>query len=289
MDIFRRAILTSLVTALVGGVLVLSALGPVLEQGTGLAWLFSLRGPVSPPESVIVVRIDTDSAVRLEQPTKLRDWDRSLHADLVRKLSERGAAAIVFDVFFDESQSQIDDHEFAQEIRRAQRVILVQQVQRDQVGELMLDRVINPAPVLAAEVLGLAPFPLPKVRNRFGQFWAFYSGVRYSSTLPVVALQAYVVQTYGYQNLVDLLKESGFKRAEELPPVMTDSNDLRMMMGMLRADFKLVPQLFSNFTSRLQQYNSPNWINAFREKRAVGVSEYIQRRGQLLPEFLWTT
>lgn len=255
MGVFRRVIVTSLVTAVVGGVLVLSALGTALEQGPGLSWLFNLRGPVSPPSHVMIVSIDIDSAVQLEQPTKLRDWNRSLHADLVRKLEERGAATIVFDIFFDESQSQIDDQEFAQEIRRAQRVILVQQVQRDQIGELMLDRVIYPAPELAAEALGLAPFPLPKVRNRFGQFWAFYSGVSYSSTLPVVALQAYVLEIYGYENFVDLLKESGFKRAEELPPVMTDSNDLRLMMGMLRADFKLVPQLFSNFTSRLQQYN----------------------------------
>ena len=104
MDVFRRTTLTCLVTALVGGVVILSPAGSALEQGLGLSWLFKLRGPVSTPSAVLVVSVDESSAIRLNQPTKLREWDRALHADLVRRLSDRGAAAIVFDVFFDKSR-----------------------------------------------------------------------------------------------------------------------------------------------------------------------------------------
>ena len=251
MDIYRRVIVPSLVTSIAGGILLLSPLGSIVEEGVGLAWLFNLRGSIPAPTAVMVVSIDANSANQLEQPSKLRNWDRSLHADLVRKLADRGAAAVVFDVFFDESRSDAEDNKFAREIRLAKRVILVQQVQRDQVNDITLDRLIFPAPTLAAEALGLAPFPLPKVRNRFGQFSAFYSGISHSSTLPVVALQVLVLRMYGYKNFLNLLRRSGFDRTDDLPLEVTDSKNLRLLMSTLRAELRSAPQLFNNLMNNV--------------------------------------
>ena len=236
MKSLRSFLLPALVTSIFGALLLLSPVGPSLEQNVGLSWLFHLRGPISPPSNVLIVSIDSDSAVLLDQPSKLRDWNRALHADLVRKLSERGADAIVFDVFFDESRPNDGDTEFAREIENAGHVILAQRVQHDPIGEnLTIDRLLHPTPTLQAAALGLAPFPLPTVRNRFGQFWAFYSGVSYSSTLPVVALQARLLSNYGYEKFLDLLGAANFRAIDQLPPQIHGAKDLKKLMDLLHS------------------------------------------------------
>ena len=115
MNLFRRLVVPSFLTGLVGAVLLLSPLGPQLERGTGLAWLFTFRGAVSPPDTVVVGGIDSASAIALEQPSKLRNWDRSIHAQLLQKLVDMGATVIAFDIFFQESRSDADDSEFARQ------------------------------------------------------------------------------------------------------------------------------------------------------------------------------
>lgn len=219
MNVFRRAILTCLVTALIGGVLILSPVGSALDQRLGLSWVFKLRGPVPAPSDVLVVSVGEASAVQLDQPTRLRDWDHSLHADLVRRLSDRGAAAIVFDVFFNSSTANNSDLEFAREIEQSKRVVLVQHVARDQHDQFTIDRLINPIPGLSSAAIGLAPFPLPKIGNRFGHFWAFYSGVKESPTLPVVALQVHVLGLHGYDNFLRCSGMPGFKAQLRYPRV----------------------------------------------------------------------
>ena len=246
MNVFRRMTLTCLVTALVGGVLILSPAGGALEQGFGSSWLFKLRGPVSATSDVLVVNVDETSAVQLDQPTRLRDWDHSLHADLVRRLSDRGAAAVVFDVFFNSAMIDTSDIEFAREIEQSKRVILVQHVARDQRDQFTIDRLINPIPGLSSAATGLAPFPLPKISNRFGHFWAFYSGVKESPTLPVVALQVHVIGLHGYNSFLTLLRYAGFQSAVELPTDISRWSDLQLLMKSLRTTLRANPGISKN-------------------------------------------
>jgi adenylate cyclase len=265
MDVFRRTTLICLVTAVVGGVLILSPAGGALEQGLGLSWLFRLRGPVSAPSDVLVVNVDEASAVRLDQPTRLREWDRSLHADLVRRLSDRGASAIVFDVFFDKSGANNSDIEFAREIEQSKKVVLVQQVARDQHDQLTIDRLINPVPDLSGAAIGLAPFPLPKIGNRFGHFWAFYSGVNESPTLPVVALQVHVIGLYGYESFMALLKHAGFQGADESPASISKWSDLQLLMKSLRTVLRANPQIHENLRAQLNDSDSARALLALAE------------------------
>lgn len=239
-------ILTCLVTALVGGMLILSPAGTALEQGLGLSWLFKLRGPVSASSDVLIVSTDEASAVKLDQPTKLTEWDQSLHADLVRMLSKRGADSIVFDVFFNNSKADSGDIEFAREIEQSGRVVLVHHVSRDQHDGYTLDKQINPIPDLSSAAIGLAPFPLPEVGNRFGHFWAFYPGIKVFPTLPVVALQVKVIRFYGYKEFLELLRDAGFQSDLELPETISDWSDLEILMKSLRTTLRANPGISEN-------------------------------------------
>lgn len=61
----------------------------------GLDLLFTLRGPLSPPEYIVIVAIDEPSMAEIEQQWP---WPRSLHARLVRQLHQAGAKVIGFDI-----------------------------------------------------------------------------------------------------------------------------------------------------------------------------------------------
>ena len=252
-----------LVTGIVGGVLLLTPLGSTLEEKVGLAWLFKVRGPVAAPPEVLIVNIDSNSAVKLDQPSKMRDWSRSLHADLVGELVRRDASVIVFDVFFEEARSHIDDNKFAQEIYRAKRVVLFQQVGRQQIDNIIIDTLADPIPAFSTVSIGLAPFPLPKVPKRVSQVWTFYPALDNAPTLPVVALQVHALQSFGYENFLALLKESGFQPTDELPQAVTDSNDLRRLIDEFRAVLKSNPKPLNRLLSRLgEQSNHERSISA---------------------------
>ncbi|MBF0230018.1 MAG: adenylate/guanylate cyclase domain-containing protein [Desulfamplus sp.] len=73
-------------------------------------------------DDVVIVAIDEPSFKQL----KIRwPWPRTLHAELIEKLSNAGAAAIVFDILFPEKSSdESDDAIFAEAIKKAGNVVL---------------------------------------------------------------------------------------------------------------------------------------------------------------------
>lgn len=79
---------------------------------------FKLRPQSNVTDKVVIVEIGDDTI------GGLGDWplDRSYHAILVKALSEAGAKAIVFDIFFNEAREH--DEEFAVAIRDAKNVYL---------------------------------------------------------------------------------------------------------------------------------------------------------------------
>jgi len=260
MPSIREFVIPALITSIVGGVLVVTNYGQNFENDVGLSWLFNVRGPVTPPDSVLVVSIDEDSARILDQPSRLRDWDRSLHGELVQVLTERGAEAIIFDVFFYESLPRLGDLDFAGDLRESNRVVLVQQIEQVQNEEIDIvttgDLLRSPTKELRDAAFGLAPFPLPKVRNRFNQFWAFYESVTYPATLPIVALQVQLLSHLDYSEFVALLRDLRLSTVDELPDSLEDSAELRDVMITLRSELGSDPAVADQLKNRFDNYGA---------------------------------
>jgi signal transduction histidine kinase len=88
----------------------------------GLDLLFTLRGPLSPPEEIIIVAIDEPSMAEIERQWP---WPRSLHARLTRQLHQAGAKVIGFDILFAEPSTPAEDQEFASALRDVGNAVLV--------------------------------------------------------------------------------------------------------------------------------------------------------------------
>ena len=77
--------------------------GFALEEDIALDFLFKQRHQIPPPESVMLVSIDKAASHQLNLPNDPNSWPRDLHARLIDRLDQAGAAVIVFDVFFREA------------------------------------------------------------------------------------------------------------------------------------------------------------------------------------------
>src|SRR5262245_15704738 len=64
---------------------------------------FALR-PNLPANEVAIVYLDEAAHRELQQPFSA-PWDRSLHAQLIQRLTEAGAKAIVFDILFTDASA----------------------------------------------------------------------------------------------------------------------------------------------------------------------------------------
>ena len=187
-----------LLLALAGIVLLASPLGIRLEEDLGLALLFKLRGPVEPPGGIVIVNVDEESAARFGYPENPFKWPRDVHAELIDRLVDYGATVIAYDVHFADAKEDKDDRRFAEAIRRAGNVILVQRLLRRQVTgkeaeagpAYDLEVLVSPIPALSESCHAMAPFPLPKVPVRVNQAWTFKNSMGSIPTLPVVALQS---------------------------------------------------------------------------------------------------
>lgn len=193
---WTRALLFGALVSLVGATLLVLPWGAELEEHFGLAWLFQLRGPVKAPDDVVIVAIDKEAAVRLGLPLKPSEWPRSLHARLVRNLARAGARVIAFDLTFDTpSKDASNDHAFAEAIRDAGNVVLVEalntDITRDGARNLWIHRLVPPIPELEAAAAALGPFPLPKA-ERVNGYWAFKAGGESDAALPVQAWQVFL-------------------------------------------------------------------------------------------------
>ncbi len=82
----------------------------------GLDLLFTLRGALPPPDSIVIVAIDESSMAEIKQQWP---WPRSLHAQLVRQLHHAGAAVIGFDILFTEPSEPAEDQALAQALHEA--------------------------------------------------------------------------------------------------------------------------------------------------------------------------
>lgn len=112
----KRPIIIGLAVALFGVLALLSgALSSWSHRATDRLFLDK-----EPDSSILIVAIDDASITR----TGRWPWDRSVHADLIRKLSNGGARVIGYDVNFPEPQDAENDNDLASAIIDAGNVVL---------------------------------------------------------------------------------------------------------------------------------------------------------------------
>jgi adenylate cyclase len=203
-----KGALVGLVAGVAGVIASLTPFGLNLADDLGLAILFHLRGHRAPPPEVLVVSIDQESADALDLPGSGKKWPRSVHAALTQALAQRGAAVIVFDLFFEDSGEESGDRAFAEAMRKAGNVLVCERLQSERLAvrtprgrpgaEIEVTRRIPPIPRFVDAAAACAPYPLPKVPARVCRDWTFRTTVEHTCTptLPVVAFQLYALPVY---------------------------------------------------------------------------------------------
>jgi adenylate cyclase len=253
----KRAVKAVILGSVTGVLGVLASMIPTvleLEENAGLDWLFTLRGPRTPPAGVVVVSIDKHSADALGLPAEPDKWPRSYHAELVNRLVAAGAAIIVLDIFFKEPRDPQGDAALATALDAASRVVLFAYTRKEitriydetgnPAGEMLTQRLVPPVAQIAESASALAPFPLPVFPVKVSQFWTFTPGTGDLPTLPVVALRLYASSlTSDLQDLVD--HQIAAHAGNELPAALTGT------LQTLRASFRNNPALAKRLVDAL--------------------------------------
>lgn len=277
-----KGLTVGVVTGLLGAVLALTPLGNDFEKNVGLAWMFNVRGPTVPSPQVAVVAINERAAAKIGLPPLPRDWPRSIHGKLVDNLVNRGAAVIVFDVDFQRPKSVEHDLAFARSVARSGRTILVQTLNGKrapildasgrQSGTMWVEELLSPMEPLAQAAKALAPFPVPKVQVNVFQFWSFKPSADNAPTLPVAALQLYLLNSY--ERWLEILEKARAPGIQELPRTVAGiarAADTGRMMRALRRSFQGDPALGARIETVLEAEREKGLSDAdYRALRTLG-------------------
>ena len=162
-------------------------MGLALEQRLGLEVLFKMRGPIVPPENVVVVAITRNSARALGLSEKLYQWSRQAHGELVNRLSGYGAKVIAFDVFFESARQPLGDETFRQALAQAGNVLLFSRSEKELIAGIEKESFLKPYQPFADAALETAPLILPKVPARVSRFYLRHPSFLNMPTLPAKA------------------------------------------------------------------------------------------------------
>jgi adenylate cyclase len=251
---WARSLLTGIVTAAFGAALAFLPFGARFEEGTGLWWLFKLRGAIEPPADVVLVAIDDTTGRALDLPKLPRDWPRTIHAQLVERLTAEGAAVIAFDMDFSRVKSGYEDAVFANAISAANRVVLfeslvgkrlpIEGADGSAAGWTWVEEKLLPSAQLALAAKAIGPFPLPKLGKAAFEFWTFKSSTGDAPTNVAIALQLYALRSY--DQWLRVMRQAGATHLEELPTHADEirtASDTERLMKTLRKTFRDDPVL----------------------------------------------
>ena len=126
-------------------------LGRTLESHT-LDLCYRLRPVSAPPGDILIIGIDAASFAAMGHPWP---WPRRHHARLIQRLTEAGAALIVFDIFFGEPSNPEDDGMLAEAIKKSGKVILARVVESTRDPLFSRQIILNPLHSLSAGACGL--------------------------------------------------------------------------------------------------------------------------------------
>ncbi len=147
---FCRAAIGATISILVYGAYALGVLDPLELKSIDLR--FQLRGPVPPRLPILLVSIDQDSFDEFNLPWP---WPRTLHAELIRKLTAGKAKAIGLDILFTEAKPHSDEDEvLARAVKDAGNVILAAELTEVDTPFGHKSRINLPLPLLRAQARG---------------------------------------------------------------------------------------------------------------------------------------
>jgi adenylate cyclase len=259
----------------------------LVEEVVGLAALFAWRGPMSAPAVAVIAGVSRDSAAAVGQTTELDNWPRSLHAELVDELAAAGASVIVFDLVFDEGRDAAADQAFADAIARAGNVLLLERTESN-VVELGADRKgwferhAPPLPALKTPALATAPFVLPTVPVRVGQFWTFGRATSDTPSLPAVAVQAHLLPYYDeFRRVVASVDATATVGWPASAAAIAAARNLDLSMGVLRRTFESRPDLATAVRAELatQPAASAGAARVLLDLYAGATSRYLNLYG----------
>ncbi|NEP55822.1 MAG: CHASE2 domain-containing protein [Symploca sp. SIO2G7] len=137
---------------------------------------FRLRGPVAPPENIVILEIDQDSLAQGEfyqaapesypelEPIQAWPWQRTAYAQIIDKLIRAGAKSVSVDVIFDlpSSYGAADDQQLQQVLQNyREQIILATSFESFGTEEVGQAQLISPNPIFQADkTLGLVNFPI---------------------------------------------------------------------------------------------------------------------------------
>ena len=258
-----RSLLVGFIAALCGVLLASTVPGMALERTFGLDWLFRIRGATMAPTDLAVIAINGKTGDALDLHARLpRDWDRSIHAQLIERLVERNVSVIVFDMDF--SRPKRGDGVLADAIAKADRVVLYEWLtgRRERIfdasgaagGWIWKEESNRPVPSLANAAKAIGPFPLPKLSEAAFEFWIFKSSAGDAPTTPAIALQLKALDLYDRWRAA--LEEAQAPGLEELPARAADLREpahIQRFMLTLRRAFQQDPQLRQRVTRALDR------------------------------------
>jgi len=237
-----RSTIIGLCTAVVGLILTVTDFGMEFERDTGLAWLFTIRGPLPSPPEVAVIGLNSNSGKLLGLGALPRDWPRSVHGSVLDELVKQDAAAVVFDYDFSRPKDLEDDRKFAESVAAFDRVIMLQRLigKKEPIygadGEvkswMWVEEAKVPTGPLAEAARGLGPFPLPKIDQAVHEFWTFKSSTGDAPTTSAIAVQ--ILALPYYREWLEVLSQADMPRIGELPAQAGDIRNFQEMSILMR-------------------------------------------------------
>jgi len=259
-----KAAILGLVVGIIGIIISPFQFAMNLEEDDGLGLLFKLRGPLTPPDDVVVVSIDKQSSDKLNLNNNPDKWPRSIHARLVENLTNEGAKVVAFDVHFIEPKIAEDDSLFAQAIQKAQDVILCEplvpkELPTSENGEAIagfhnIVKIVKPFDLLADAAVATAPFTLPRIPFKVNRYWTFQTGAGDAPTVPVVAFQ--LANLKYYADFIQLLEKASPGSTDKLPSDgkgALGTGNLKQVIMEIKELFQADPELELKLLVALQQ------------------------------------
>lgn len=298
-----------LAIGIVGLIIGVSPLGLSIEERIGLDLLFTLRGVRKPPNDVVIVSLDKQSADFLNLSNDYRKWPRRFHAQLIEELRHEGAAVIVFDMLFDESRTRYEDKLLSSAIQKAGNIVLCCSLKTERMT-ITAERATSTRVIQTVELIppispirdfaaGIAPFPLPKIPYKVSQYWTFKQDAGETPTLPVVAFQIYAKDAN--KDFIELVKKVSQSQAsspltnqpntghaEDLNRTMKEIRGLflrdetlgeKALMELDRSGYiKKNPPLYYKIKSLIKMYQSPPslYFNFYGPPQTIPTIPYYQ-------------
>lgn len=119
----------------------------------------ALRGPVAPPDDIVIVGIDEDSLSKINLPWP---WPRSMHGQLIRALRSSGARGIVMDIIFSEPSAPQEDMVMADAIKQHGNVVLAADIEIVKTEKYVRSLLVTPIEefITAGASFGVSSIPV---------------------------------------------------------------------------------------------------------------------------------